>query len=799
MASRLKQLLNKFFKTTRKIALITSDIKFLKNCKHNLVFPKFINIKSSCHSLNALKAIETAKKKWLQLEINTKYSERSRLEIEKYDIHLEITKTLDNIEHQHWINWLHNIQEKIEYNLEKKNKTLQNKLAKLIAAKDTSTEKHTTLINRIRNNSSIVHNLTNKVFSNNELQLLNKGLNFSLIPQRIPTTDIIADIETIIKHDPDPVKHQIRRNILPVLKNTNNKITVENKNMHNTVKCLIEKDLIITKADKGNAVVILEKSDYTQRVQKMLDEGPYIPIKKDPLQKLIKQMKDTLQSCTTLFNKDDRWKLTCSNPVVPRLYALPKIHKSGNQVRPIVSGINSPTYKIAKWLNDVFNRFHPPNGQTVKDRTQLIHKIKDIKLAETDRLVSFDVSSLFPSVPIELTLQYLEEWLIDNNIPKIEIDEYLKLTRLCMDQNVFQFNHAFYKQTHGTSMGNPLSPFLANLFMCRFENKAKLQSDHFPTHWYRYVDDVLAIINVEKTDITELLNFLNSQNHDINFTLEEEKDFQIPFLDLLLKRNNGKIEFDIYRKPTHVDKYIHKDSFCDYKQKMAAFRFLINRLVSVPLSKTNFDKELNHIRDIATFNGYKPDIIDQILKKVRWRQHISNATTFRNKNLGPITNRSTMTYYGQTTKKIIKEITNVKDNIQIIPKAATKLKDLLTNTKDKIPNTQKSGIYQITCSCEKTYTGQTRRSIKKRFQEHISHIKYNRPLKSNIANHVLNTQHDIKDFKIIKHITEPYKLDAYESIFIYKNLNNSLNADGGPIPNSDLYQIIKTHSHRNNN
>jgi len=38
-----------------------------------------------------------------------------------------------------------------------------------------------------------------------------------------------------------------------------------------------------------------------------------------------------------------------------------------------------------------------------------------------------------------------------------------------MSQNAFQYNEKFYEQTRGTAMGNPLSPFLAEVFMSKFE------------------------------------------------------------------------------------------------------------------------------------------------------------------------------------------------------------------------------------------------------------------------------------------------------------------------------------------
>lgn len=44
------------------------------------------------------------------------------------------------------------------------------------------------------------------------------------------------------------------------------------------------------------------------------------------------------------------------------------------------------------------------------------------------------------------------------------MNELIKLTKLCMYHNIFQFNNELYKQTGGTSMSNPLSPLIAKTF-----------------------------------------------------------------------------------------------------------------------------------------------------------------------------------------------------------------------------------------------------------------------------------------------------------------------------------------------
>lgn len=81
-----------------------------------------------------------------------------------------------------------------------------------------------------------------------------------------------------------------------------------------------------------------------------------------------------------------------------------------------------------------------------------------------------------------------------------------------MFQNIFQFNNNC-KQTYGMSMGN------LNLFKCKFEVEEKQETKQFPTHWFRYVDEILAIADCTKININDVLNSPNSRHINIKFTL----------------------------------------------------------------------------------------------------------------------------------------------------------------------------------------------------------------------------------------------------------------------------------------
>lgn len=524
----------------------------------------------------------------------------------------------------------------------------------------------------------------------------------------------------------------------------------------------------------------------------MLDNGDYLSIPKNPLPGYIRSTKEVINSCKILIPKDTQYKLIISNPTLPRLYCLPKIHKTGGiPMRPIVS-INSPTYLISKWLVAQFSSLYNNHGSSVKNNVQFTDSLKHTQIQNNEIMVSFDVVSLFPSIPIDIALNILKGWLTSLDISADKTSEYLNLTHLCMKQNAFTFKEKFYVLSHGTAMGNPLSPFLANIFMDHFEKSAKEKFTYFPRIWFRYVDDIFAIFD-KSENLDNFLSQLNSMYTSINFTVEIEKSNEIPFLDLKVIRNSdGNIEFDIYRKITHTDRYIFHDSHHTPTHKRAAFNSLVHRLINIPLTEERYKRELRYIHEIAKFNGYSPSLVNHILNKANAKKQFSLKTTLKVES--PTSNKKwiPLTYYPPLSNKISK----IFQNAGFQPTVSTKntLKNLLGNTKDPVPPEDQSGIYQIKCStCPSHYIGQTKRKIGTRFKEHISHFRFNRPEKSSVAAHILDTEHPVlpSDLKLLKSVKNSRELDAWESRFIFKFNNNILNQDSGMIPNSALLKFNK--------
>lgn len=174
-----------------------------------------------------------------------------------------------------------------------------------------------------------------------------------------------------------------------------------------------------------------------------------------------------------------------------------------------------------------------------------------------------------------------------------------------------------------------------------------------------------------------------------------------------------------------------------------------------------------------------------------------NLTLFQQEKKQQQTTRSRVPFkFTHTITNQLKPIFN-KQKMQMVFANNEKLKNVLGNTKDKCDEHQQSGIYKILCDfCSKIYIGQTRRNILTRYKEHCSHIKYNRPTKSAVAEHALTNLHvnitntNLKNLKLVRQARSIKQLDILESIEIHKYKSKIMNNVYGPV-SSSLFNFIK--------
>ena len=131
-------------------------------------------------------------------------------------------------------------------------------------------------------------------------------------------------------------------------------------------------------------------------------------------------------------------------------------------------------------------------------------KLQDVRFADDEILVSFNVKSLYTNVPRDDAFEAIRE--IVQNDPNFEENTGIKpetlldLLKVSMLTTSFQFRNKHYELTDGLPMGWPASPVIANLFMAKVEENTLATFEDKPKIWYRFVDDVLSIVKVAMLD-----------------------------------------------------------------------------------------------------------------------------------------------------------------------------------------------------------------------------------------------------------------------------------------------------------
>ena len=74
--------------------------------------------------------------------------------------------------------------------------------------------------------------------------------------------------------------------------------------------------------------------------------------------------------------------------------------------------------------------------------------------------------------------------------------------------------------------------------------------------WFRYVEDVLCLWPRDRP-LEPFIEQLNGLVPSIKFTVKEEQNSSISFLDIKIHRHNNSFKFSVYWKPTNNLSYLH--------------------------------------------------------------------------------------------------------------------------------------------------------------------------------------------------------------------------------------------------
>lgn len=569
------------------------------------------------------------------------------------------------------------------------------------------------------------------------------------------------------------------------------------------------KTIVIKPADKGSAIVIMDRKDYVQEARRQLENQTYYqplhkPIYPDTairIQQLLNQL-----SSTKHITPSQLLYLKGQSPPRPRyFYLLPKIHKTPDTWtipdrippgRPIVSDCGSESYGSAELINHFLNPLSNRHASYVKDTNDFVHKVKSLTLTEPCFLFSMDVESLYTNIDTTKGMEAVEQILQKYPDPRRPDKILLELLHINLTCNDFEFDKSFYLQTKGTAMGKRFSPAYANIYMANWETSVLPKCSKLPLTYLRYLDDIWGVWTHSEEEFTQFVDTLNKHHDSIKLKPVLHTQ-EINFLDTTTFKGpqfptTGKLDIKVYFKETDSHALLHKKSFHPkhtfhgiLRSQLLRFRRICTRSSDRETAKKILFRALRH-------RGYSRSFLRNTAKSVD--SHIPpthpetqgglSSSTPPDQTIVPIISifSSSSTLIHRTFKR---NFTDIMGNTQLLPqhklisafKKNPNLQDLLVRarlpalrSRTKLPTgpqvvtnhqnqarffTQKglnlsstNCVYLIYCKqCPKQYVGETKNSLRTRLHAHRHNILRGRKTETNLVGHF--QQHGLSNLRMV--------------------------------------------------
>ena len=724
-----KRLIRDVERTRKKLVRCKYSRSFNLTCLTENVLPNYSNIKTHDPAVRDKQFTKDYRRKLVEHQLNAKTASCKRLQQELDRLNAQLSTR--NIEPC----LLTKIKEELDKIAEKTdhatNIRTTKKLSKLYGG-------HIML----PQSSDGYINLSSVDLTEEQKELLNLGLNchiqtrFDEIEKQADLELLYQDILKLEKEKKVEVNSRLKDQMVgessKVRSTSKSKIMTED--LRKAAKDLRENEnIVIRRADKSNIFVILDKDEYLEKMNSILnDTSKFSKLSRDPTKTLttkLNKMIDTANaaSCDIHFTK------IIGEYSPGYAYGNVKTHKPDNPLRPIISQIPTPTYQLAKKLNTLLAPY-TPSGYSLRSADEFLDIVKASK--PDGLLASLDVVSLFTNVPVEETIQIIIDAVWSHpSIPPLKMPKHIleSMLRACTTEAPFRGpDGQLYRQVDGVAMGSPLGCLFADMYMCRVENEV-LNTNSLKPHIYcRYVDDIF--VNVKDEDHLTALKTSMEDHSVLQFTSEISNNNRLPFLDLDIEAENGGFKTKVYRKATDQGKTMHGSSECPKRYHKSVIRSFIRRAIKYSSEWSDVHHELRRCKQTLVNNGYSNTEIDAEIS-AQVERHQTRQETPKSETIA-LYYKNQMSPSYQVDEKVIQQIvhSNVKPtkedtklNLRVYYKNK-KVRDLIMkNNINKDDNKLKKTnvVYKYTCPHEdcrlhpQEYISLTTTTLSRRLTMHL--------------------------------------------------------------------------------
>ena len=162
------------------------------------------------------------------------------------------------------------------------------------------------------------------------------------------------------------------------------------------------RDLVISKADKGDVTVVMTTSQYLELAYKHLgDRDTYQVLRVDPTREIVARFNTYLKACLSrgVITEPQYSRLSLPPHIdTQTIYFLPKIHKNPVKLRPIVSCTNGPTYTASAYLDRLLQPHMKKVRSYLKNSMDLVHILQTLRVPPHAYLVTLDIESLYTNI-----------------------------------------------------------------------------------------------------------------------------------------------------------------------------------------------------------------------------------------------------------------------------------------------------------------------------------------------------------------------------------------------------------------
>ena len=491
-------------------------------------------------------------------------------------------------------------------------------------------------------------------------------------------------------------------------------------------------DIVVLNGDKDSSVIIMDKLDYIRKTNDMIEEGirdgKYVETT-DNTHKNLANFQAFLYHNFKKHEKYDSMRPSSNQP--GRFFATAKTHKFNSidditvynlKLRPIIDQTNTYTNSASK----IISKYLQPlavNDYVINNTLEFPGHIKGMSMKEDEEDVSYDVESLFTSIPVDETIEYILDEIYVRKKLKPFCKKRLTFKRLLerlTKECVFSVNDRLIKQIDGCPMGGSLSVVFSGIFMVKMETD--VVNPIAPIFYERYVDDVYT--RRKKGTQDSLFLALNNYHPNIKLTIEHNPEH---FLDTAILKGDEGITTTVYSKPNKVP--VFWSSRIPKRYKRNCIRGELHRASKI---SSDFEIELKRIRqkfhDVGYPNRFVESVIRDFICDVDDDELIIPDWFFDDRVTKYI--RLPFCESNEKLSKLFLQRLNTftKDKFKFLIVWETRKIRSLFPLKDKVKH-RSCVIYEGICSCGDKYIGETVRIAETRFHEHNNPEKNSEPSK----------------------------------------------------------------------